>query len=107
LRDHAFTKILDWPGYGVWKHEIDELTRTLRLWVRHKRGNRVLICSGCGKRVKEVAEIRERDVRDLPWRKYQTFVIVEYYRVKCPRCGLKVEEVPQLPSPRGTPRTGQ
>lgn len=98
MRDHEFTKILDWPGYRVWKHEIDERTRMLRLWVRRKRGNRVLVCSGCGKRVKEVAEIREREVRDLPWRKYQTFVIVEYYRVKCPRCGLKVEEVPQLPS---------
>jgi hypothetical protein len=44
--------------------------------------------------VREIAEIRERVLRDLPW---QTFVIVEFYRVKCPRCGLKVEEVPQMP----------
>jgi len=73
-------------------------TRTLRLWVRRKSGNQVLICSGCRERVREVAEIREREVRDLPWRKYQTFVIIEFYRVKCPRCGLKVEAVPQLPS---------
>ena len=43
-------------------------------------------------------EMAEREVRDLPWRKYQTFVIIEFYRVKCPRCGLKVEAVPQLPS---------
>ena len=98
MRDHEFTKILDWPGYRVWKHEIDEETRTLRLWVRRKRGNQLLICAGCGQRVKEIAEIREREVRDLPWRKYQTFVIIEYCRVKCPRCGLKVEVVPQLPS---------
>jgi len=98
LREHEFTKILGWPGYQVWKHEIDEEKRSLRLWVRRKRGNRVLICAGCRERVKEIAEIREREVRDLPWRKYQTTVIVEYYRVKCPRCGLKVEEVPQLPS---------
>lgn len=72
--------------------------RTLRLWVRRKRGNRVLICSGCQGRAKETAEIREREVRDLPWRKYQTFVIVEYYRVRCPDCGVKVEVVAQLPS---------
>ena len=98
MRDHELTKILDWPGYRVWKHEIDEGTRTLRLWVRRKSGNQVLICSGCRERVREVAEIREREVRDLPWRKYQTFVIIEFYRVKCPRCGLKVEAVPQLPS---------
>jgi transposase len=98
LREREFTKILDWAGYQVWQHEIDEEKRTLRLWVRRKRGNRVLICSGCRERVKEIADIREREVRDLPWRRYQTTVIVEYYRVKCPHCGLKVEQVPQLPS---------
>ena len=32
------------------------------------------------------------------WRKYQTTVVVEFYRVRCPKCGLKVEVVPQLPS---------
>ena len=37
-------------------------------------------------------------MRDLPWRKYQAVVHVEYYRVRCPQCGLKVEEVAQLPS---------
>jgi transposase len=37
-------------------------------------------------------------VRDLPWRKYQTTVVVEFYRVRCPKCGIKVESVPQLPS---------
>lgn len=98
MREREFTKILDWAGYQVWQHEIDEEKRTLRLWVRRKRGNRVLICSGCRERVKEIADIREREVRDLPWRRYQTTVIVEYYRVKCPHCGLKVEQVPQLPS---------
>ncbi|MBM3784768.1 MAG: hypothetical protein FJW30_10435, partial [Acidobacteria bacterium] len=78
MREHEFTKILGWPGYQVWKHEIDEEKRSLRLWVRRKRGNRVLICAGCRERVKGIAEIREREVRDLPWRKYQTTVIVEY-----------------------------
>jgi hypothetical protein len=41
----------------------------LRLWVRRKRGNRVSICSGCGGRCTKIAEIRQREVRDLPWRK--------------------------------------
>jgi len=39
----------------------------LRLWVRRKRGNRKLKCSGCGLRIKEIAEVYEREVRDLPW----------------------------------------
>jgi transposase len=98
LTEREFTKILDWPGYRVYRHEIDEKTRALKLWVRRKSGNRVLTCSGCGGRCRKIAEIRQREVRDLPWRKYQTTVVVEFYRVYCPRCGLKVEKVPQLPS---------
>jgi len=34
----------------------------------------------------------------LPWRKYQTTVIIELYRVCCPECGVRIEKVPQLPS---------
>ena len=98
MTEREFTKILDWPGYLVYRHEIDEKARTLRLWVRRKRGNRVLICSGCSGRCSKIAEIREREVRDLPWRKYKTFVVIEFYRVHCPKCGLKVETVPQIPS---------
>ena len=98
MTEREFTKILDWPGYRVYRHEIDEKTRTLRLWVRRKRGNRALTCSGCGGRCTKIAEIRQREVRDLPWRKYQTTIVVEFYRVHCPKCGLKVEVVPQLPS---------
>jgi transposase len=98
LTEREFTTILDWPGYRVYRHEIDEKTRTLRLLVRRKRGNRVLICSGCGGRCTKIEEVRQREVRDLPWRKYQTIVMVEFYRVRCPVCGLKVETVPQLSS---------
>jgi hypothetical protein len=38
MRDNEFTKILGWPGYRVCRHEIDEAAKTLRLWVRRKRG---------------------------------------------------------------------
>jgi len=98
LSEREFTKILDWPGYLVYRHEIDEKTRTLKLWVRRKRGNKILTCSGCRGSCRKIEEIRQREVRDLPWRKYQTVVVVEIYRVRCPKCGLKVEAVPQLPS---------
>ena len=98
MTNHELTKILDWPGYLVYRHEIEDAGRVLRLWVRRKSGNRVLICSGCGGRAHKIEEVREREVRDLPWRKYQAVVQVEYYRVRCPKCGLKVEAVAQLPS---------
>jgi hypothetical protein len=30
MRDNEFTRILDWPGYRVFRHEIDETAKTLR-----------------------------------------------------------------------------
>ena len=98
MTELEFTKILDWPGYRVYRYEIDEEARTLKLWVRRKRGNKRLMCSGCGGKASKIEEVREREVRDLPWRKYQAVVVVVDYRVRCPKCGLKVESVPQLPS---------
>jgi len=66
--------------------------------VRRKRGNRKLICSGCGRKFTDAHDYREREVRDLPWGEYRTTVVIEVYRVCCPNCGVKVEKVPQLPS---------
>ena len=98
MRDNDFTKILRWPGYRVYQAEIDEEDKSLRLWVRRKRGNRKLICSGCGRKFTTAHDCREREVRDLPWGEYRTTVVIEVYRVCCPGCGVKVEKVPQLPS---------
>jgi transposase len=98
VADTDFTKILGWPGYRVYRHEINEPAKRLRLWVRRPRRSRPLICSGCGKRVRDLHDVSEREVRDLPWGEYRTTVVVEIYRVRCPDCGVKVERVPQLPS---------
>jgi transposase len=98
LRDSDWTKILGWPGYRVWRSEINEPAKRLKLWVRRKRGNQALVCSGCGRRVHGVAAVYEREVRDIPCFEYLTTVVIELYRLKCPDCGLKAERVPQLPS---------
>src|ERR1700747_201518 len=98
MRDNELTKILGWPGYRVYRHEINEAAKTLRLWVRRKRGNRKLICSGCGRKFTDAHDYNEREVRDLPWGEFRTTVVIEVYRVCCPQCGVKVEKVPQLPS---------
>jgi transposase len=87
-----------WPGYRVYQHEIDEKTKTLRLWVRRKGGNRKMECSGCGRRVAEIYDVGERAVRDLPWSEFRTTVFVEVLRLKCPECGVKREKVLLLPS---------
>ena len=82
----------------MFQHEINESAKRLRLWVRRVRRRRALICSGCGRRVREVVDASEREVRDLPWGEYRTTVVVEVFRVRCPDCGVKIERVPQLPS---------
>lgn len=98
MRDNDWTKVLGWPGYRVYQHEIDERAKTLKLWVRRKRGNRKLVCSGCGRKFTEAYDIHQREIRDLPWSEYRTTVVIELYRVRCPDCGVKTEKVPQLPS---------
>ena len=96
--DNEFTRILQWPGYRVYQHAIDEKNQILELWVRRKRGNRRLECSGCGRKFQEAYDANERAVRDLPWSTFKTTVHIEVYRVKCPECGVRVEKVPLLPS---------
>ena len=72
--------------------------RDMKHGVRRKRGNRKLICSGCGRKLAEAYDSYEREVRDLPCFEFRTTVVVELYRVRCPDCGVKTEKVPQLPS---------
>jgi transposase len=98
MTDNEWTKILGWPGYRVYRSEINKVDKTLRLWVRRKRGNRKLTCSGCGRRVSKIADSDEREVRDLPCFEYRTTVLIELSRVRCPDCGIKAERVEQLPS---------
>ena len=96
--DHEFIRILQWPGYRVYQHKIDEKNKILELWVRRKRGNRKLECSGCGRKLEEAYDSNERAVRDLPWSAFKTTVHIEVYRVPCPDCGVRIEKVPLLPS---------
>jgi hypothetical protein len=72
--DSEFTRILQWPGYRVYRHVIDEKTQTLELWVRRKRGNRKLECSGCGRKFEDAYDANGRAVRDPPWSTFTTTV---------------------------------
>src|ERR1700680_2179721 len=98
MSENEWAKILGWPGYRVYRSEIEEEAKRLRLWVRRKRGNRKLECSGCGRRISQVAEVYEREARDLPWSEYRTTVVIEVYRVRCRGCGVRAEKAPLLPS---------
>ena len=90
--------MLGWPGYRVYRQEIDEAGRKLKVWVRRKRGNRRLVCSACGRRVDKIHQTYEREVRDLRCFEFETTVVIEVHRICCPDCGVKAEKVDQLPS---------
>ena len=81
-----WTAILAWPGYRVYRHELDEDV------------HRGFECSGCGRRLHQVHNVREREIRDLPWSVYRATVVVEVHRLRCPECGVRVEKIEQLPS---------
>src|ERR1700735_2556433 len=100
MREHDWTRVLGWPGYRVYRMEIDEQGKKLKLWVRRKKTGLKLICSHCGEHVAaaRIDEVCEREVRDLPCFECTTTVVVETYRVKCPRCGIRAERVAALPS---------
>jgi len=53
MSDTDWSKVLGWPGYRVYQHEIDEVGKRLKLWVRGKSGNRKLVCSGCRRKLAE------------------------------------------------------
>jgi len=82
----------------VFQQEINETSKTLKLWVRRKKTGLKLVCSGCGQHVRQIHEVYEREVRDLPVFQYATTIVVELHRVRCPRCGVKAERAAQLPS---------
>ncbi|MFP5210952.1 MAG: hypothetical protein ACLGRW_16860, partial [Acidobacteriota bacterium] len=52
------TRVVGWPGYKVYRHEIDEAGKRLKLWVRRKRGNKHLVCSGYGKPVRGIGILK-------------------------------------------------
>jgi transposase len=93
-----WTAILAWPGYRVYRHELEEEGKTLKLWVRRKPIHRGFECGSCGRRLHRVHDVREREIRDLPWSIYRVTVVVEVHRLRCPDCGVRVEKIEQLPS---------
>ena len=72
--------------------------KTLKLWVRRKPVHRGFECGCCGRRLHQVHDVREREIRDLRWSVYRATVVVEVHRLRCPDCGVRVEKIEQLPS---------
>jgi transposase len=92
------TRLLGWPGYRVYRYELDEAFQKLKLWVRKKPVHRGYECSGCGRRVHAVIATWEREVADLDCFEFRTTIVLDVYRLDCVACGPKVERIEQVPS---------
>lgn len=60
------------------------------------RDDAVKRCSRCGTPVAAVHDVTERRVRDLPLMAYDVWLLFPQARLRCPRCGPTVEDIPWL-----------
>ena len=97
MPDPSVTRILQFPGYGVYQHEFDEAARTVTCWVRPETAKPYCCCPRCGISTQAtVGSPTERRVRDLPWGPWQVWLVVEIQTVACRRCGRHRERIPFL-----------
>lgn len=98
MEKRDLTRLLGWPGYRVYRYELDEASKSLKLWVRKKPVHPGYECSGCGRRVHAVIATWEREVADLDCFEFRTTVVLEVHRLDCVACGPKAERIEQVPS---------
>lgn len=79
------------------------------VWIElHPRPNHARRCGGCGQTCSTIHDRDERWVRDLPILDADTWLLVHRVRVRCPRCGPKLEQLDWLdPYARFTRRLGE
>jgi transposase len=78
-------------------HTVTRVEETEKWMVIHidRLGDRLLRCGVCRQRCRKVHSVRkEREWRDLSMRKLPLKLRYRPRRVDCPRCGLRVEDVP-------------
>ena len=74
--------------------KVEETDEFLRVQI-DRLGRRLLRCGLCRLRCREVHSVRkEREGRDLSMRKVRLILRYRPRRVKCPRCGVRVEDFP-------------
>jgi transposase len=85
-------KQLRLKAHHVTKVETSEDSMIIQI---ERLGNRLLRCGVCRKRCRQVHSVRkERDWRDLSMRKMSLMLRYRPRRVKCPGCGVRVEDFP-------------
>lgn len=90
-----------WEGYTVWRIDrgdpAEQRGTRREVWVELlPDGSSARRCSGCGEATKAIHDTEVRWIRDLPILDADTWLRVHRARVRCPRCGPRVEAVDWL-----------
>jgi transposase len=89
-----------WEAYRiefVERYEPEEENATPQIWIGlARRSDGPMVCSGCGQSCERYRDWDERWIRDLPILDAETHLLVQRFRVECPDCGPKVEQLSWL-----------
>jgi transposase len=93
-----------WEGFEIVQWSTDDTLATDALGLPARRitielrprSDVVKRCSRCGTPVELVHDVTERRARDLPLMAYDVWLVFPQARLRCPRCGPTLEEIPWL-----------
>ena len=81
------------PGFVYGRARLCEKTATVEIEVRPRRGSQGC-CSGCGRPAPGYDQLPVRRFEFIPLWGFAVMLLYAMRRVQCPRCGVKVEQVP-------------
>ena len=101
-----------WEGYRVGpvqRFEAGDKEPRSRVWIElHPDPGRTKVCGRCGGECRDIHDVSERWVRDLPVFDADTHLLVHRCRVACPACGPSLERLSWLtPYARVTTRLAE
>lgn len=94
MQNNYLSKVLGIQGFIVQKITISQEHHRSCVILDLDREEKEFVCSGCHQKVKEVIPYRQRVVQHLSWWQHISYLRFMQYRVICPSCGLKVEQLP-------------
>ena len=94
MRKDCFTELLGIQGFVVEKVTQEQQGHRSCVILDLNREHQEFICSGCQQKVEEAILYRQRTIQHLGLWEHLSYLRLMQYRVNCPRCGLKVEELP-------------
>lgn len=81
------------PGFVYERARLNEASKTIEIDVRPRRGSKAR-CSGCSDPAPGYDQLAQRRFEFIPIWGFAVVLLYAMRRVHCPRCGVKVEQVP-------------